>query len=101
MDEMEARHIEDRILVNERLEKVENLVHDLDRIVVRGNGKPSLQEDVRTTLKFVSSLQWWMTTIAVTFMAQFVAVSVAMVLTLVRVLPILTEIADAYSKNSP
>lgn len=101
MDEMEARHIEDRILVNERLEKVENLVHDLDRIVVRGNGKPSLQEDVRTTLKFVSSLQWWMTTIAVTFMAQFVAVSVAMVLTLVRVLPILTEIADAYQKNSP
>lgn len=101
MDELEARHIEDRILVNERLEKVETLVHDLDKIVVRGNGKPSLQEDVRTTLKFVSSLQWWMTTIAVTFMAQFVAVSVAMVLTLVRVLPILTEIADAYQKNSP
>jgi len=101
MDEMEARHIEERILINERLEKVENLVHDLDKIVVRGNGKPSLQEDVRTTLKFVHNLQWWMTTIAVTFIAQFVAVSVAMALTIIQLLPILSTIADAYSKNSP
>ena len=42
-----------------------------------------------------------MTTIAVTFIAQFVAVSVAMVLTIIRILPILSEIANAYAKNSP
>ena len=41
MDELVARQIEERILINERLEKVENLVHDLDKIVVRGNGKQS------------------------------------------------------------
>lgn len=101
MDDIQREDIEFRIRINERLETLETTVEALDKIVVRGNGKPSLQEDVRTTLKFVYNLQWWMTTIAVTFIAQFVAVSVAMVLTLVRLLPILTEIANSYTKNSP
>ena len=101
MDDLQREELEFRIIINERLEKLETTVEDLDKIVVRGNGKPSLQEDVRTTLKFVYNLQWWMTTIAVTFIAQFVAVSAAMVLTIIRILPILSEIANAYAKNSP
>ena len=56
MDELQREEFEFRILINERLEKLETTVEDLDKIVVRGNGKPSLQEDVRTTLKFVYNL---------------------------------------------
>jgi hypothetical protein len=64
--------------------------HDI--ILVRGNGKPSIQEDVRNLLGFMKSMNFWMTAIALAFLGQFIAVGVTMIITIVQILPFLKDI---------
>jgi hypothetical protein len=81
-----------------RLDKLEGdskdmdiLLKDLDKILVRGNGKPSMQEDVRTLVTFYKNTQFWMTTLAVAFIAQFIAVGTGMTVIFIRAIPLLNE----------
>jgi len=58
---------------SEALRIVKGMVDEHDKILVRGNGDPSLQEDVRTIKRFMASLQFWMTAIGIAFVSQTAA----------------------------
>ena len=68
------------------------MLKEHDIILVRGNGKPSLQEDVRNLLEFAKSLKFWMTTIAIAFISQFIAVGVTLILAVIKLLPLLEKL---------
>jgi len=78
--------------IGNELIRLRNMTEEHDKILVRGNGKPSMQEDVRNLLTFVKSLRWWMTAIAVAFLGQFIAVGISMVVTIIRLEPLLEKI---------
>ena len=80
--------------IEERHERDGQLLYDIDKILVRGNGKPSMQEDVRTVLAFVKTMQFWITTIALAFIAQFITIGVGIVITLIQLLPILERLTQ-------
>jgi len=71
---------------------MEKLLLELDKILVRGNGKPSMQEDVRTLVTFYKNTQFWMTALAIAFIGQFVAVGTGMTVILIRAMPLLNEL---------
>lgn len=78
--------------LEDKQERMDELVTEHDKILVRGNGKPSIQEDVRNLVLFSTSIKFWMTTIAVTFLAQFVAVGVGLVITVLQIAPAVQHI---------
>jgi len=42
-----------------------------DKFLIRGNGKPSLMEDVRTIKDFIKNIKFWITAVAIAFIGQF------------------------------
>jgi len=64
-----------------------NLFQEHDKILVRGNGKPSMQEDVRNLTVFIKSIKFWMTALALAFIGQFAAVGLAMVIYVLKSMP--------------
>lgn len=78
--------------LEDKQERMDELVIEHDKILVRGNGKPSIQEDVRNLVLFSTSIKFWMTTIAVTFLAQFLAVGVGLVITVLQIAPAVQHI---------
>lgn len=76
------------------LSELKDLYKEHDKILIRGNGVPSLQEEIRTIKKFIESLRFWMTAFALAFIGQFVAVGVTMVIIIIQALPYLKMIAD-------
>lgn len=81
---VDALTIENKIL-NGRYE-------EHDKILVRGNGKPSLQEDVRSLLNFVKGIRFWLTALALAFMGQFIAVGIGMIITFIQLIPVLENL---------
>ena len=97
VDPMEERlaKLEERTgRMEEKQERDGVLLYEIDKILVRGNGKPSMQEDVRTVLAFVKTMQFWITTIALAFIAQFITIGVGLIITLIQLIPILKELSS-------
>ncbi len=66
------------------------ILQELDEIL-KGRGKeiPSLVDDVRTVKEFVGGVKFWLRTIAVMLIAQFVAIGFSAVFFILRVWPML------------
>ena len=58
---------------SEAIRIIKALVDQHDKIIVRGNGEPSLLEDVRTIKRFCDSIRFWITAIGLAFLGQAVA----------------------------
>jgi hypothetical protein len=68
-------------------------VSEHDKILIRGNGQPSLQEEVRILKNYVGEQKAWLKAIALLFAAQFIAVFIGMVVLFIQVIPDLQRIA--------
>lgn len=76
------------VLQNVEIKELQDSLREMDKILVRGNGKPSLMEDVRNLLAFVRSLRFWLTALAIAFIGQFAAVTITMIIAVVRLIPV-------------
>ena len=80
-----------------RLKAVEHDVEALDRIVVRGNGKPSLQEDVRTIKKFIEdeseSRKYWSRMVIGALLVNMISIGFAAFVWFVKVWPVLDQLS--------
>jgi len=56
-----------------RLERVEEQSDNSDKILVRGNGHPSLQEEVRTLGRFINALRFWGGIVGVAIIGELTA----------------------------
>jgi hypothetical protein len=79
-----------------RLKIVEPRVEELDRIIVRGNGKPSMQEDVRTILKYISDEQerrkWSSRLMFTLVMTNLIGLSIAAFAWFVKIYPVIEQL---------
>lgn len=75
------------------LSEVEHKVDEHDKILIRGNGQPSLQEEVRALKVYVSEQKSWLKAIALLFAAQFAAVFISMLVLFIQVIPDLQKLA--------
>lgn len=73
---------------------MQKTVETHDKILVTGNGNPSLQEDVRNIKEFIKSVKFWMTALAMAFIGQFVAIGVTVVVVVIQALPYLKAVAE-------
>lgn len=75
-----------------------DLRHDVgvhDKILVTGNGVPSLQERLRNLESYTDALKYWGKFVGGAIIIQTVAFFVAIVVALVRFLPLLEKLAAA------
>lgn len=79
--------------IAERQESLSKTLAEHDKILVRGNGVPSLQEDVRNIKGYINEQKMWIKAIALLFLGQFVAVGVSMVVLFIQVIPILQKLS--------
>lgn len=75
------------------VEEVERKVDEHDKILIRGNGQPSLQEEVRALKVYVGEQKSWLKAIALLFAAQFSAVFISMLVLFIQVIPDLQKLA--------
>lgn len=76
---------------------INDIKHDVsvhDKILVTGNGTPSLQERLRNLEKFVDSFQYWLRFVGGAIVLQTLAFFVGIVIALVRFLPLLEKLAN-------
>lgn len=77
---------------------VNDIRHDVgehNKLLVTGNGNPSLQERLRNLESYTDSLKYWSKFVGGAIIVQTVAFFVAIVVALVRFLPLLEKLADA------
>lgn len=71
------------------------MVRDHQKILVQGDGdKPSLVDSVRTLNNYMQGAQFWLRSIALIFVTQFIAFTVAGVIFFIRVVPVLQKLAN-------
>lgn len=70
--------------------------HDVsvhDKLLVTGNGEPSLQERVRSLEKFVETILYWSRFVGGAIIVQTLAFFIGIIVALVRFLPVLERLA--------
>lgn len=78
-------------VVNDMQHKVN--VHD-EALVTGGNGKPSIQERIRTMEKYIDNLQYWGRFVGGALVVQTLGFFIGIVIALVRFLPLLERLAN-------
>src|SRR3990172_1855884 len=74
---------------------VKTLTKEHDDILIRGSGgNAPLKEDVHVLTEFMKSIRFWVTTLAITFIGQFVAVAITTIITIMQVLPLLKNLVE-------
>jgi hypothetical protein len=73
--------------VKGKIEHLERGFDEHDKYLVRGNGVPSVMEDIRTIKKFMDKVNFWITAIGLAFMGQFVVFIFGAVILFIEVLP--------------
>lgn len=76
---------------------INDMKHDVsvhDKILVTGNGVPSLQERLRNLEKFVDGFQYWLRFVGGALVLQTLAFFVGIIIALVRFLPLLEKLAN-------
>lgn len=74
-----------------------DLQHDVsihDKILVTGNGGIPLPERIRNLEAFTDSIKFWLRTVAVAIVLQTLSFSIAIVIAMIRFLPILEKLAN-------
>lgn len=75
---------------------VNDLRHDVgehNKILITGNGTPSLQERLRNLEAYMDTLKYWGRFVGGAIIVQTITFSVAIVVALVRFLPLLEKLA--------
>lgn len=79
---------------------MEEKVNYLNKIIVRGNGKPSLVEDVHTLVQFMTdqkdNYKFWSRWIIAGIVANIVGYTIAAIAWFVKVAPLLERIVNSY-----
>lgn len=78
--------------VNTALNLVQNDVHAHNKILVTGNGEPSLQERIRNLEAFVASQKYWLRFVAGALIVQTITFGTAAVVYFIKLTPILNKI---------
>lgn len=77
---------------------VNDLRHDVnihDKILVTGNGDPSLQERLRNVESFIDGIRYWSRFVGGAIIVQTLAFFIGIVVAMVRFLPLLEKIANS------
>lgn len=81
------------VAVETRLEALEDKVTYINSVVVRGNGKPSLIEDVHTLINFMNdqkdSYKYWSRWIIAGVLANIIGLTFAAIVWFIKILPVL------------
>lgn len=80
--------------LNTSLNDVKHDVSVHDRILVTGNGTPSLQERLRLLEKFVDSFQYWLRFVGGAIVLQTLAFFIGAIIALVKLVPLLDKLAN-------
>jgi hypothetical protein len=84
------------VAVETRLEALEDKVTYINSVVVRGNGKPSLIEDVHTLITFMNdqkdSYKYWSRWIIAGVLANIIGLTFAAVVWFIKILPVLDRL---------
>lgn len=76
--------------------KLNDLDHDVkihDKLLITGNGSPSLQERLRNVEHFVENMKYWSRFIGGALILQTLAFFIGIVVAVVRFLPLLEKLA--------
>lgn len=76
--------------------RMNDLTHDVtehNKILVTGNGEPSLQERIRNLEEFTQSIKYWERFVGGAIILQAVAFMVALILALIKFLPLLEKLS--------
>lgn len=76
--------------------KVNDIGHDVsvhDKLLVTGNGTPSLQERIRSLEEFESSIRYWQRFVGGAIIIQTMAFTFGIVVAVVKFLPVLEQLA--------
>lgn len=79
--------------INTSLQDVQHDVAIHNKLLVTGNGEPSLQERMRNVEKYISGIQYWSKFIGGALIVQTIAFFAGIIVALVRFLPILESLA--------
>jgi hypothetical protein len=80
--------------ISSAMQELKTEVGTHEKILITGNGIPSLQERLRSLEKFVDTFQYWLRFVGGAIVLQTLAFFVGVVIALVQFLPILKRIAD-------
>ena len=84
------------VAVETRLESLEDKVTYINSVVVRGNGKPSLIEDVHTLIAFMNdqkdSYKYWSRWIIAGVFANVIGLTFAAIVWFIKILPVLDRL---------
>lgn len=77
---------------------VNDLRHDVnihDKLLVTGNGEPSLQERLRNVESYVNGAKYWSRFIGGAVVVQTLSIFVGIIIALIKLLPVLEKIASS------
>lgn len=80
--------------LSKEIEEIKDKVDVHDKYLIRGNGQPSMMDDIRTIKEFIKGVRFWLTTIAVILVGELATLTVGAVLTLIQLFPKLQEIVS-------
>lgn len=80
--------------LNSTLQGIKTEVDIHEKILITGNGVPSLQERLRNLEKFVDSFQYWLRFVGGAIVLQTLAFFIATVVAFVRILPLLEKLVN-------
>lgn len=80
--------------LNTALIDLQHTVKIHDDLLITGDGKPSLQERLRTVEKYIDNLQYWGRIIGGALIIQTLGFFVGIVIAVVRFLPLLERLAQ-------
>lgn len=75
---------------------INDLRHDVsvhDKLLVTGNGEPSLQERLRNVESYINGAKYWSRFIGGAVVVQTLGIFVGIIITMIRLLPVLEKIA--------
>lgn len=78
--------------VNTALNLLQNDVHVHNKILVTGNGEPSLQERIRNLEAYVASQKYWLRMVAGALVLQTITFGTAAIVYFIKLLPILDKL---------
>ena len=79
--------------LNTAINDLRHDVHEHDKLLITGNGTPSLQERLRNLESYTDALKYWGKFVWGAIIIQTVSVFVAIIIAIVRFLPLLEKLA--------
>jgi len=89
-----VRIIQNITSLNTAVNDIRHDVGEHNKLLVTGNGSPSLQERLRNLESYMDTLRYWGRFVGGAIVVQTVAFFVAIVVALVRFLPLLEKLAN-------